>query len=375
MAWDNKNLNTIGLAKHAYKISQDLKKAYDNPIFNAINKLHKDQQSLLSSAVSQWNTPSLQEKIREYEKLLKEPCLAAAFATQQDYEKYTKPLLSLLKSKEYQTTKKTLESLKLRIKPEYSAVESAISQLQKTIDTQSVNSVLQKIPKLSEYKSSISKAMKSISKNQDLLASSKQLFIAGKGLANDSIQQRMNDYEAKNTRIMHREIPNIKIPVNPLVDLNKQIIQVETLQNEMLKDVSEQMSLQNEYTDKEIQTLEYQNEIANKQISDNKKSSRNAVWIAIASMIISIVVSGVNIWATYDVFSLEKEGNDKDNQKLIKAINHRTEQKQLVQELLNFKHASALHESKQIKIIQLLIEQSSYLKKISQQKDANETHK
>lgn len=376
MTKDNKkSSNTIGLAEHAYKISQELQKAYENPTLSTIKRLQEDQQSLLSSSISQWNTPSIQQKIQEYEKLLKEPGLAAAFATQQDYEKYTKPLLSLLESHEYQTAQKNLQDLKPRIKPEYYAIESAIEQLQKTLDTPSINSTLQHIPKLSQYESSISKAIESISKNEALLTSSKQLFNAGKGLAHDSIQQRMNEHQVENARIMHIELPDIKIPENPLINLNRQIVEIGNIQNEMLKDISDQMRLQNEYTDKEIQALEYQNEIAKEQISDNKKSSRNAVRVAIASVIMSIVVSGISIWATYDIYNKEKKENDDDTHKLLKAINDKTEQKQLLQEFTDFKHLNTSQEDKQTKIIQLLVEQNVYLKAIAQQKDTNETHK
>lgn len=114
----------------AAKLSLDLGKAYDNPIFGTFKQIEDDKKSLLAGLSLDSATAIL--KFGELEKALNSPSIASAFKSAQDYEAFTKPLLGSIAQKNYEGLAQSLAAdYKQFLKPEYATTQSALEQFWK----------------------------------------------------------------------------------------------------------------------------------------------------------------------------------------------------------------------------------------------------
>lgn len=359
------NSEPIGLAQ---KLVLDLEKAYENPAIKAYIKAEEDRRALIQASIERWNEPSLQTKMREYEELLKSPAYAMALEVPTSIRDYAAQMANSFDSKNYEEAKKMLEGFHPQMNTAYSVAQSALEQMQKTIDSPSIQSYLSQLPNLEIYESGLAKAAASIANNADMIKAAQSLNEIGKSIVNDSFQQRISKHATANLHVP--PMKPIEIPKNHLfehtkqiVDQNDQLIEATKLQNDILNDMAEYMRLQNSYTDQSVKQLERQNEqiedqlielkkqnkIASSQISDNRKSARNTMVVAIFSILLSAYTSYMSYQASYEIYHLEKNDNDSDNEKLLKTIKDKQ-----------------IEIQKQDQLIKLIEEENKYLKKLAE---------
>lgn len=368
----------------AARLSLDLGKAYDNPAIKAYMQAEEDRKALIQASIDKWNEPSLQTKMREYAELITNPSYSIALENPDGIQGNIAKTIKAMSGKNYEDAKKALEAFNPQMNSAYLIAQSAVEQMQKTIDSPSIQNSLSKLPNLGIYESVISKAAESIAKNEDLLGSSKILAGLGTSLASDSLNYKIAEQSKKFPEIIKTDYVPLKIPENPLPKQNAQMISILEIlkeQNDTLITINseflnfersdldiqnsiillmqnqqtsyeimiEELKTQNNGIETQVIELKKQNTISAGQIEDNRKSSRQAMVVAIGSIIISIIVSIASILATYDVSAKEKIENDSDNVKLLEAIDNKTVENQ-----------------KEDQLIKLMKEQNTYLKKLAE---------
>lgn len=345
--------------------------AYKNPIFETFKQIEEDKKTFLGGlADSAWDAVFLESKISELEKSLHNPSIASAFKSAQDYEAFTKPLFGSIEHKGVGLAEALATDYKQYLKPEYATAQSALEQFRKTIDSPSIQNTLSHLENFEAYKAGLAYATAAIENNKDLLGSAKTITSLGKSLASDSIKKKMEDHANVTAQIIPKEYPRFELPKtsiieqnNQLIDVleitkeqndslieqNSQLIELTKSQSSTLIDISEQMRIQNGYTDKEIQALEGQNAILADQVKDNRKSSRNTMIVAIISILLSAYTFYMSYKASYTIYHLEKNDNEKDNEKLLNTIEDKK-----------------IETQKQDQLIKLIEEQNTYLKKLTE---------
>lgn len=365
----------IGLAGNAYwqKLSEDVKKVYDNPIFGTFKQIEDDKKSLLGGLAGlSLGSATAQLKLEELGKALNTPSIASAFKSAQDYETFSKPLLGSIQRKDYKGLAESLATdYKHFLKPEYATTQSALEQFWKTLESPSIQNSISQLENLGVYESGLAKAAASIAQNEDLLKSSQRLNEIGKSILNDSFKQRMNEHNIANLRRNYIDTP--PPPKNHLLehtaritDQNDQLIETSKLQNDILKDIAEYMRMQSEYAELQNENIEYQIEQKESEIEGNKKSASLSFWIAVASIGISVIVSAMSWWATYDVYYKEDISGQKDHQELLQAIKESSNTANLAKELQYQKDVNAIQQQQMIRLNQEVEQMKAYLNSIKQ---------
>lgn len=266
--------------------------------------------------------------------------------------------------KEAEKARIFLENNKLPSSEEVLIAKESLEQFQKTMDSSSIKSALSKFSDSNNYESEITKALYSMTNNENLSLSTRSLNNLGKSLVGDIMKQNMDEHLKANDKINLGNILEIKKSENPLISQIEKVIEVGKLQNEMIGNISEYMRIQNEYTDKEVRELEKQNDIIAKQVESNRKSSRNAIIFAI---LISAFTSYLSYKASYDIYEKEKLENNEDNKKLLDSINDKSIENEnmslLLKEMQLQNKINKNIEDNQIKLIKVIEIQNEYLKK------------
>lgn len=344
-------------------ILSQIAKATTNPSIVAIQKLEKDRIALMNKSVAQWSEPSTLKMIKNFEDTIK--ASSQAFASIQDFQKYTKPLISSLELRHLEEAKKSMLDLPSHYKQSSLIASSTIEELQKTLSSPSIQSALPKLSELSSIQDSIKRATESIAADKGMIEATKSLKNISKSIVSDSFQKQIEENRLANLKYEPLNIPHFEIPKNPLIAQNDKLIEVGNLQNNILNDIAEFMRLQNDAINHQLEELQIQNQHIDTQIlqrereiDKNTKSTRNALLVAIAGIFISILVTAFSIWATYDIYEKEKQDNNEDNKVLLNAINNKTTQNNqlslLVEEM-----------EQQNKLIE---EQNTYLKSLLNKK-------
>ncbi len=357
MAKDNKN-------KTAYELmGEQIKEANNNPTIKAMQKMEADRIALINKSIAQWHKPSALKIIKEFEETLKSVSSTQAFPTIQDYESYAKPLIGALELSHFEEAKKALEGNLPHFKQSYLQAQSAIEQLQKTLSSTSVQSVLSELDGLNSYKETIKRATDAIANNQNIIDATQSLSNVRQSLVEDSFKHNIEDNILENSKIKLIDIKPINVGKNPFSEQNKQIleqnnelIKLGKLQNKSLADISEYTQEQNKDIKKQNKDIKKQIKQKDREIRDNRKVSTWTIRIAIASILISIVASYMSYDATYTVYEKEKIENNQDNKLLINAVNNKSEQNN--QLLLLLKEMKTQNK--------LLKQQNSYLKTLTQ---------
>jgi hypothetical protein len=381
----------MGLAESAYRLSLDLEKAYENPAIKAYMQAEEDRKALIQTSIDKWNEPSLQETIRKYEKLLKSPTLSMALEKSEEFDKYKSLFSNSLASNNLETARKALESFSPHLKSEYSATQSALEQLRKTLASPSIQNSISHLENLGIYESGLAKAAASIAKNEDLLGSAKSLANLGKSIASDSLNYKRAEQSKIFPEIVSKEYVPIKIPENPLPKQNAQIISILEIlkeQNDTLITINseflnfersdldiqnniillmqsqqnsyeimiEELKAQNNGIENQLKELNRQNDNLEKQleqkageIADNKDANSFTRKLALWGIGISIFVGISSSIIPYHISQKEKLDNDSDNVKLLEAINNKVVENQ-----------------KQDQLIKLIEEENKYLKKLAE---------
>jgi len=353
----------IGLAQ---KLVLDLEKAYENPAIKAYMQAEEDRKALIQASIEQWNEPSLQTKIHEYAKLITNPTYSVALEKPNSVQDYAAKISEAISGKNYEYAKKVLEDFNPQMNSAYAAAQSAVEQFRKTLENSSIKNSIAHLENLGIYESNLAKASTSIANNKDMFKASQRLNEIGKSILNDSFKQRMNEHNIANLKKNHIDIP--PPPKNHLLehtariaDQNDQLIETTKLQNNILNDIAEYMRMQSEYAELQNENIEYQIEQKEFEIEGNKKSASLSFWIAVASIGISVIVSAMSWWATYDVYHKEDISGQKDHQELLQAIKESSNTVKLAKELQYQKDANAIQQQQMIRLNQEVEQMKIYL--------------
>lgn len=366
----------IRLAEHFYKLSQDLEKAKENPVLKAVANLEKNRKDILDN-LTNYDSETLQEKMNKLKLDFSNPLFQSAIANTQIAD-------SIANS----TRIKDLINLQYSLKPEYSATQKAIESFQKTLSNPLMKNSIIGDNKLKSYKSKIDKISEDISKNQNLFESSKGLASLGQEIAGDSLEFKLNE-QAKLTipEIVKRDYVPIKIPKNPMVGQNEEIIgllgilqeqnntliQFEKSNQEVQKssiELTNKIQTNNEIMIEELKAqnknLETQLSQKEKEITQNRKNNSFTRKIAIWGIGISIVVGIVSSIVPFYISNQEKLENDKDNKKLLEVISNKSVENEnmalLLKEIQLQNKINENLENNQIKLIKVLETQNEYFK-------------
>ena len=344
--------------KTSYELMlEQIEKASNNPMMEAIQKMEDDRKKLLETHTSQWLDSSLQKTIKDYEKTLKSA--SSAFSTIDDYASYVNPIISSLEEKRFEEAQEAMKYIQPVYDKTYLSALDTIKDFEKTIGSASVKGVLPELSGLSAYEDTVKKATDAIATNYGLSDATKSLSDVRHSLVEESFKQNIEDTIKANQEIEPIHFDPIPIPENPIVKQNEQIlkqnneiIKLGKIQNQALTNISEYTQEQNKDIKKQNGYIEDQINQKDTEIKANRNFSFWTLFIAGISILISIVASYMSYEATYDVYDKEKIDNDKDNVVLINTINDKTTQ--------NNQLSSIVKEMKQQN--KLLREQNTYLK-------------
>jgi hypothetical protein len=350
--------------KTAYELMlEQIEKASNNPMIEAIQKMEADRKKLIDNATSQWNNSSLQETIKEYEKTLKSA--SGAFSTIDDYASYVNPIISSLELKKFEEAQEAMKYIQPQYDKTYLSALETMQDLQKTINSTSVQSVLSELSGLSGYKDTIKRATDAIATNQGLLDATKSLSDVRHFLVEDSFKQNIEDNIRANRLIEPIHIEHLHMTENPLIKQNNEIIKLGKLQNKSLTDISEYTQEQNKDIKKQNGYIEEQINQKDTEIKGNRRFSFWTMVIAIVSILLSVIASYMSYSATYEIYDKEKQDNNDDNKILLEAINNKTTQNNQLSLLVK-------EMEQQNKLIE---EQNTYLKSLLNKKTVKEKAK
>ena len=394
----------IGLAEHFYKLSQDLEKAKENPALKALEQLKKDGKSLLNNFLS-YDSVTLDKKISELRAEASNPLIQSALNNQTPF------IESLLKDTKIHDLDKLQKSLafdyKQYLKPEFSATKKAIESLQQTINSPILQNSILEAPKLKAYESEVSRLSKSIANNQNLFGSAKGLAALGQRITSDSLKHKLEEQSSFAVpEIIQKNYDPIKIPANPVIGQNEEIISVlknlqaqnETLinyeqsdqeiQQNMILDlktqqnqneiVIEELQSQNSGIQSQLKELIKQNNNVEKQLSqkeieieENKQSNKFTRKIAILGIGISIVVGIASSIIPFYISNVEMEDNNQDNKEILKAVNNKSVQNKnmslLIKETQIQNKLNKNIEKNQLKVLKAIEKQNKFLHEKKQQ--------
>jgi hypothetical protein len=315
------------------ELQKQLDEVYESPTFKAIKELEEDRKSILATSSIAEIAKTQQH---ELEKLIGNSSLQNAFKSVQDYEKYTSPILDSLHKNNFQALHDSLsKSYESLLKPQISETFKTLTESQmKLSDYANIGNL-----SIDEYLgTSVKSALENIKANESLLDSSKVLNSTFGQIDTNIFKEKINGFEEERklleTKPYHfHELPNIEIPKNPIFDVieqNEKIIAHLDLQNKSLNEIAKYLANENE-------KLDTHNSITEQQIKKNDVSAKKALWIAIISIIISIVATAGAIFTSYDIYNKEDISDNTQHKELVEKIeksNDSSEQNKLLKELL-----------------------------------------
>lgn len=373
-----KKKDSMGLAEYLVKINENLENAKQNPVLKAIENLEKNRKSILDN-ISKYDSQTLQEKVNKLKLDFSNPLVQSAIVNTQIGD-------SIINS----TRIKDLVNLQYSLKPEYLATQKAIESLQQTINNPTIQNSILEDSKIPFYESQIGKISETIAKNQNLFESSKGLASLSAKMASDSLKHKLEEQrEFSIPEIVKRDYIPIKMPENPMIGQNEEIISVlknlqeqnntliqfekldQDIQNSNIA-LMNQLQASNEIMIQELraqnQNLETQLSQKEVEIEQNKKDNiftrKVAIWGIGISIVVGIASSIIPFYISYQ----EKLENDKDNEKLLESVNNKTNENQnitmLLKEMQLQNEINKKIEENQIKLLMKATEfQNEYFKK------------
>lgn len=360
------------------KITIQLDDLYkSDPTLDYLKRLEEDRKALLSvhDLASAWSEPSIQERVEDMRSALGYSELQDAFKSHKDYMSVTSPLISALSE---DNPHSLLEAFKLDIVP---YLDPTYAQTLKATDlfSQTLQNVSHlDLPKIPNYFEDMKKTMSLYDTSLGL--GNKSLVELATSLENNAFKSKFGlvgnmstvsealkpatsvldsiglqtaktleafqpikspwlDKLTKSQEAFKMTtepiIPKIELPEIPHYEAPRPEDSPHYKQNEkILNNSEEQIVLLNQmsvYMSSQTEKLEFLNDITVKQVEENKdaaekgmainaKSSRNATWIAIAGIFLTLVVSIISIWATLYVYELQKISDNQDQAEVVQLL-------------------------------------------------------
>jgi cbb3-type cytochrome oxidase subunit 3 len=340
-------------SKSISELTKEIESIYDkDPTLKELKRLEEDRKSLSSIDIASkaLSDSLIESQVTDLYKTVSSPALQHAFKTVEDYEKYTKPILSSIESKDYLNLQ---ESIKKATEPylasDYLQTIRATDLFNDTIK----NAANMNILKDSQlYQTQLSEAINLFNDHDKRLTASKDLLGLASIVENeafkakitpigefakkmaspikdfDTIGKTINPMFESHTKINKLfdtnlnkiDLPKFEIPKiedSPMYKQNEKLINRSDKQIDLLENMASYMSSQ-------TKNLELQNEITADQIEKTEISSKSAMRVAMWSIVLSIIFSIVSIGVTYYVYIKEDKSDNIANselQELIKANN------------------------------------------------------
>lgn len=293
------------------KLQLKLNGAYETLHLDSLKSFEDDRQKLINSSLETFHSDSVQAQIKELQKELNSPSIQNLFDTEDSYLKYSQPILDSITNNNLQSLQEKLSQSNYEsyLKADVSPAMESLKFAEQSINELKNNSYLD----VNKYSSSLDSALALSSINKDnLFNQAKELTSSVKKIETEMFQDKMNMLNQKRLEIP-KMIEPIKIPKNPMIAQNKQIIGLLDMQSEALLSIGKYISSQNE-------KLDTQNEIIKEEIKDNKKSAKQAFWTAIGSIGVAVLATLWASWVTYDVYNKTDKSDSKNQEILLEHI-------------------------------------------------------
>jgi len=327
----------------------------------------------LSSLISSWQEPTIQDKILDMEKTIASTYIQDAFKTHADYELYANPILSSIHDKNYNSLQ---EALKIATEPllnnDYIQTIKATDLFSDAIDRAKSIGLTENID---SYTSKLSDSISQYENNNKLNAAQNILGLTSmidtdifqkemKLIDNQSITNKIlkeveqaDNYKIKEPNYQNRML-DISLPHIPKYEdtimgkADKQLEVLERLSNYMIQQ-NKNLEIQNDIATAQKNSLKEQNELIKDQVKETSKTS----FIALGTAILSIIVSSI---ITVYVFLEEDKSDNKNHievKKILQANNNNKILNDLLLELKEENKNSTI-------IIEKLVKENQYFKEI-----------
>ena len=320
-----KKLNSVD------NLEKKLNDIYSNDaILNSLKQFDEDRKALLqlSSTAPLWQESTMQNKILEMEKAIKNTTLQNAFKSPSDYESYAKPILSSIHDHDYASLEREIKkNTEPWLNNNYIQMLKATDLLNDTI-TKAKEIGLSN--QLDSYASKLSEtALEYMTKDklntaQSILGltSAIDTDIFQKEMESINTTKSMSEMAMKDITRTHNKItepPTIDIPPfeipkyeNTIMGkVDKQVEILERLSSYMIKQ-NKNLELQNEIATEQSNQLKEQNAIIKNQVKETSKTS----WIALGTAVFSILISSYISWHIFK----EEDKSDMQNHKEVKDL-------------------------------------------------------
>lgn len=292
--------------------TQDLIDKLSNTYTSSVLKPIKDYKSLSKAiASSGLGLNSKYEEMLKASDILKSNLFKSSFSTLEDYDKYSKPILKAIDTKNTELTQKLLN------KDFTSYLKPKISETMKTLDfaKTSLNGLINagKTNISETYASALASSLGAIGTNVDILENAKKITSTLGYIESDNFkekiikqQEALDEFEWE----PKHDFQNIKMPKNHALNLMKDSNKLIKEQLKALINISNYVKIQND-------GLARQNEITETQIKDNKQSATISFWIATASIFLSTIFSIGSAYVNYVISNKEQKSNDIQHKELL----------------------------------------------------------
>jgi hypothetical protein len=317
-------------------LTEQLNTMYKNDsTLDYLKKFEEDRKALLGLDLitSSWQEPTIQEKILEMEKAIGSKTIQNAFKSHADYELYANPILSSIHNNNYSSLQEEMKNATEQwLNNDYMQTMKATNLLNDSIEKAKAIGLTNH---MDSYTSKLSESISEYVNNNKLNAAQSILGLTS-AMDTDIFQKEMESIN--NTKLItDKEIEKTKKFTIKQPNYQNEILDLPTFQAPKYKDTImgkadkqvEILERISSYMIKQTKTLELQNEIVAEQIKETSKTSLIALIAAIASILISSIIT-VYVFQEEDKSDIQ---NHKEVTELLKANNNTNVFMELVSQL------------------------------------------
>ena len=334
-------------SKELDKLTMSLGEVYELPLFKTMSSFEKEREKLLKSNIDTFTSKEIQSTLKNMEIALGSSSMQDVFNREEDYLKYTTPILDEIHKNDYEKLQKSLE---VDIYEKY--MKDDIAHTFKSLNI--VDDTLNRINETSEidlkkYASSFNQSFEDLTDNKNFLESSQSLLDISGEINKDKFKYDMK----KLNREIPQYTPPLKLP-NP-TNYGKKIIESFKIQKGSLDMISNHMETQNQISKEQIDINKLlsnkQIKALDEQIKQNKvsaeqqnKDTKMMMYITIFIALVSIAIA---IWTGVSSIIKADELYDKGN------ISSNQQHEELLNRLDSLKNEDTSKE--QIKILKAML--------------------
>jgi hypothetical protein len=335
-----------------------------NPTLQSVTKLAEKQRELVSKLTLGNTVTDLNAISEQLRTTLLNPSLEQAFKTQDSYLSTLKNLEESLASKNISSIQKFGMTIPSSLKKDYQLAFKATDQWKKTAEQlQSLGFITDQkkewegLSKLAlakspvEYASEVAKATTGLSQSSffsQLQENQKKIkeYYEPSVKFTSSVKTDIREIDKINNEIMEVQQKQLKkrekreqavyenseTQVELLQSImNYMSMQSEnlSLQNDILSEQVEKIKIQNNQAEEQITEIKKQNKFMQEQQEENRKSSKTALWTAIISIFLGVLVGIGSIYFSYLIYEWEDKSDNQNHNELLHSIEKSTKNNEL----------------------------------------------